>query len=126
MTHCAQRLIGLFLVTTLASWGCDGLSGAPAASSSTTEAKVRGKVTRNGKPLVRAEIRFNPANVYRKSAPMATAMTGADGSYEVSTLVGENAVTLGGRAVRKNNQLQYTARTLDVKEGENTFDLSLP
>jgi hypothetical protein len=35
-------------------------------------------------------------------------------------------VSLGGRAPRKNARLQYTARTLDVKEGENTFDVILP
>jgi hypothetical protein len=40
--------------------------------------------------------------------------------------VGENTVTLGGWALRKNTQLQYTAKVLEVKEGENTFDLPLP
>jgi hypothetical protein len=54
------------------------------------------------------------------------ARTAADGSYEVSTLIGENTVSLGGAAVRKNASLHYSSRTLDVKEGENTFDLSLP
>jgi hypothetical protein len=45
---------------------------------------------------------------------------------EVTTFVGENTVTLGGRALQKITQLQYTAKSLDVKEGENTFDLLLP
>jgi hypothetical protein len=126
MRHYIRPLIGLLIATTLACCGCDGSSGAPLASSSTTEAKVKGKVTRKGKPLARAEIRFNPANVNRKTVPMATATTAADGSYEVTTLVGENVVTLGSRALRKNTRLQYTARTLDVKEGENRFDLPLP
>jgi hypothetical protein len=126
MSHCAQRLLALLLAGSLTGFGCDGSSGAAAASSSTTEATVRGKVTVNGKPLARAEIRFNPANVRRRAAPMATGMTGADGSYEVTTLVGENTVTLGGRALRKNIRLQYTAKTLVVMEGENTFDVQLP
>jgi hypothetical protein len=90
------------------------------------EATVRGKVTQNGKPMPRAEIRFSPANINRKTASTVIARTSADGTYEVSTLVGENTVSLGGRAPRKNARLQYTARTLDVKEGENTFDLNLP
>jgi hypothetical protein len=65
----------------------------PAASSSTTETKVKGKVTRKGKPLAKAEIRFNPANVNRNTAPIATATTNADRSYEVRTFIGENTVT---------------------------------
>lgn len=126
MAPSLRRLSGLFLTATFACSGCDGLSGAPAASSSTTQAKVKGRITQKGKPLAQAEIRFNPANVHRKTAPTATATTDADGSYEITTLVGENTVTLGGQVVRKNTQLQYTAKTLDVKEGENRFDLPLP
>lgn len=97
----------------------------PRASSSTTQARVKGRVTVKGKPLARAEIRFNAANVHRKSAPMATATINADGSYEVTTLVGENTVTLNGPALRKNVGLQYAATTIEVREGENTFDLTL-
>jgi hypothetical protein len=89
-------------------------------------AKVRGRVTLLGKPLAQAEIHFNPANVHRKSAPMATATIRDDGSYEVTTFVGENIITVAGRALRKKTQLQYTAKMLDVKDGENEFDLALP
>ena len=126
MEPCTRRLSALCLAVTFACCGCGATSGAPPASSSTTQAKVKGKVTLNGKPLAKAEIRFNPANVNRKTAPTATATIGGDGSYEATTLVGENTVTLGGPVLRKNVQIQYTARTLDVKEGENTFDLPLP
>jgi hypothetical protein len=87
---------------------------------------VRGKVTLKGRPLARAEIHFNSANVNRKTAPTVTATIGDDGSYEVTTFVGENTITLGGPALRRNTRLQYTAKTLDVKDGENTFDLVLP
>ena len=115
-------LSALSLVVTLACGGCVASNG---ASSSMAQAKVRGKVTLKGKPLTRAEIRFNPANVYRKNVPTAAATLGGDGSYEVTTLIGENTVTLSGRALGKNTQLQYTARSLDVKEGNNTFDVPL-
>jgi hypothetical protein len=91
-----------------------------------TVAKVKGRVTLRGKPLAKAEIQFNPANVNRKFAATVTANIGNDGSYEITTLVGENTVTLGGRALGKNVQLQYLAKTLDVKEGENTFDIPIP
>lgn len=121
-----RRLVGLLLAATSACCGCDASSGAPAASSSTTQARVNGRATLKGKPLARAEIRFNPANVNRKTAPIATATIASDGSYEVTTLVGDNSVTLGGPSLRKNPQLQYTAKTINVKEGDNTFDLVLP
>jgi hypothetical protein len=91
-----------------------------------TPARVKGKVSFNGRPLAKAEIRFNSANVNRKSAPTATATIGVDGTYEVTTLVGENIVTLGGRALRKDTRLQYAAKRVEVKEGDNTFDLRLP
>jgi hypothetical protein len=126
LTRLEQKFPGIVFAIALACCGCGGSIGAPTASSSTTEAKVKGVVTRSGKPLAKAEIRFNPANVHRKTAPMAMATTGPDGRYEVTTLVGENAVSLGGRTVRKNTELQYTAKVLDVQEGENTFDLRLP
>jgi hypothetical protein len=122
-----RRLDGLLLAVMCACCGCAESGGALSASSSATPAKVKGKVTLKGKPLARAEIRFNSANVRRKTAPIATATIGDDGRYEVTTLVGENIITLdGGSAHRKNTRLQYTVKTLDVKEGENTFDLSLP
>jgi hypothetical protein len=122
----ARRLAGLFLAAAFICWGCDGPRGTPAASSSMTLAKVKGRVTLRGKPLTKAEIQFNPANVNRKSAPTATAKIGNDGSYEITTLVGANTVTLGGRGIGKNVRLQYLAKTLDVKEGENTFNIPLP
>jgi hypothetical protein len=126
MEPCIRRLSGLFLAASFACCGCDGLSSVPAASSSATPAKVKGKVTLKGEPLAKAEIRFHSANVNRKAAHTATATIGDDGNYEATTLVGENIVTLDGGTVRKNTRLQYTAKTLDVKEGENTFDVVLP
>src|SRR5436305_13050248 len=126
MTNDMRRLTGLALAAIFACCGCARAGGAVPASSSTTRARVRGKVTRKGRPLAGAEIRLNPANIHRKTAPVAIATTGADGSYEVTTLVGENSLTLGGRVLRRDTQLQYTAKALDVKEGENTFDVPLP
>jgi hypothetical protein len=126
MEPCIRRISILFLAATLAFCGCDGPSGAHHASTSTTQANVKGKVTLKGKPLAKAEIRFNSANVYRKTASTATATIADNGYYEIKTLVGENTVTLVLPAIRKNAKLQYMAKTLDVQEGENTFDLHLP
>jgi hypothetical protein len=126
MTNFDRGIGRLLLAATLACWGCDGSSGDPQASSSATQASVKGKVTLKGKPLAKAEIRFNSANVNRKTAPTATATIGDDGYYELKTLVGENIVTLVVPAIRKNAGLQYMAKMVEVKEGENTFDLVLP
>ena len=52
-------------------------------------------------------MRFNAANVNRKSAPTATATTMDDGSYEVTTLVGENSVSLAGVARPKDSGREY-------------------
>lgn len=122
----SRLLSALILTVAFTCSGCDETSGAPRASSSTTQAKVKGRVTLKGKPLAKAEIQFNPANVHRKTAPVVATTIDDDGNYEVTTLVGENTITLGGRVLRKNVQLQYTARTLEVKEGDNTYDLPLP
>jgi hypothetical protein len=118
--------VGMLLAAWFACYGCDASSGAPPASASAIQAKVKGKVTLKGKPLARMEIRFNPANIHRRDAPTAAAKIGDDGSYEVSTLVGENTVTLAGRTPRKQAQLPYTVKTIEVKKGDNTLDFVLP
>jgi len=120
------RLGGLALAVLLALGGCDG-SGAPSASSSTAQAKAKGKVTLNGKPLAKVEVRFNAANVNRKTAPTATAIAGDDGSYEVTTLVGENMISLGGPEVSKHSkQLTYFSQSANLTAGENKVDLDIP
>lgn len=121
------RAGGFALAALFALGGCGG-SGTPAASSSTEKATVKGKVTRQGKPLAKVEVRFNAANINRKSAPTATATTKDDGSYEVTTLVGENSVQLAGAAANsKDAKINYFSKSLDVKSGENPpFDIEAP
>ena len=112
------------LLLALALVGCDGT---PPASSSTDQAKVKGKLTLKGQPLAKVEVRFNAANINRKSAPTAMAITNDDGSYEITTLVGDNTISLGGAAVtRYSRQLAYFNRSVDVQAGENTVDLTIP
>lgn len=120
-----SRVWGALLGATILCCGCDS-TGVPAESASTTQAKVKGKVTVDGKPLAGAEIRFNPANANRKSAPIASATIAADGTYEVTTLVGQNIVTLAGKTIAKKRELMYFTRGCDVKEGDNSFDVTVP
>ncbi|WP_422928421.1 hypothetical protein [Singulisphaera sp. PoT] len=117
----ARVLIALGL---LATAGCAGNS-APAASSSMEQAQVKGKVTLGGKALGKVQVRFNPANTNRKTAPTAIAETNQDGTYELTTLRGENAVSVGGKPLVKKPQYQYFSKTFDVQSGSNSFDIEL-
>jgi hypothetical protein len=117
--------LALALLFALAVGGCG--DGAPPASSSLEPATVKGKVKQRGNPLAKLEIRFNAANINRKSAPEAMAITNDDGSYEVTTVVGENTITFTGPAVSKySKQLIYFNKAVDLQAGENTVDIEVP
>ena len=103
-----------------------GGCGNPDTSSSTATGLVKGKVTLAGKPLAKTEIQFNPSNVNRKSAPVVTVAVKEDGTYEVTTLVGQNQVSLTGPGVAKVPQLAYFTKTIDVQTGTNDMDIILP
>lgn len=115
--------VGLAAVL-IAAWGCGG-GGAPSVSSSNEEATVKGTVRVNGQPLDGGEIVFDPSNVTRKTAMPTTAKVTA-GAYEVKTLVGENSVTVRGKAIDKDPILSTNQRIVDVKPGENDVPIDLP
>jgi hypothetical protein len=114
------------LATSFVVPGCDGIGSAPDATSSKATGLVKGKVTVGGKPLAKAEVRFNASNVNRTDVPVVSAPIKDDGSYEVTTLVGQNQVSLTGPGVAKSPRLSYYSKTIDVKSGENEFDIVLP
>jgi hypothetical protein len=121
------RLGGLILAAFFTLVGCDGSGGGGSSvSSSTEQAKAKGKVTYKGKPLAKIEVRFNPANVNRKSAATVTATTKDDGSYEITSLVGDNIVSLTGGVVSKNPSLTYFSKPVDLTAGENSIDIDVP
>jgi ABC-type phosphate transport system ATPase subunit len=109
--------------------GCSG-DGAPTntpdGTSSMTKAQVKGKVTVEGKPLTDGEINFNAANVNRRTVGMVTEKIKPDGTFEVSTLVGNNVISLSGPTVSKTPKLQYFSKSYDVKEGSNDLDIAVP
>jgi hypothetical protein len=121
-----ERLCGLSLAILVVVVGCDGSGGAPPASSSAEQVKVKGKVTHQGKPLAKVEVRYNPANVNRKTAPTASATTGEDGSYELTTLLGENVISLNSSVARKDVKLTTFNKAVDLKPGDNSGDLDVP
>ncbi len=103
--------------------GCDG---GPPVETSKTEATVHGKVVIRGKPAKGGRIWFDPANYRRKDVAARDAEVSADGSYEITTLIGENSVRYEGPATRKDRELDGTVQGFDVKDGDNQFDVILP
>jgi hypothetical protein len=102
--------------------GCG--EGKPSVSASTTEAKVTGKVSVKGVVAKKGTISFNPANYLRKNEAARMAPIGADGSYEITTLVGENAVRVGGTGLA--GEPSFDTWVYDVKAGTNVYNLDLP
>lgn len=119
----AVRPGGLALALLFALSGCDGT---PPASASTQQATVKGTVTRKGKPLPKVQVMFNPANINRQSAPSVMTTVDADGHYELTTLVGDNTISLVGPEAAKINTSASFSKAVDLKAGENTVDLNIP
>lgn len=111
-------------IMALVGAGCG--EGRPSVSTSSQEAKVSGKVTIRGKPMKGGEIRFNPANYQRPNAPMRTGKIGGDGTFEVTTLVGHNGVSLSGPDIRKDPTLAYANTSIEVESGGSTLNIELP
>jgi hypothetical protein len=110
----------------LAGWGCsEGGGSVPAVSSSNDPAKVSGKVTVNGKAVDNAEVIFSPMNVNRKSAVPVSAKTGADGTFNLTTLVGDNTVTIHSPAIDKDPKLNMNGKQVVVKDGD-VIPIDLP
>jgi hypothetical protein len=104
--------------------GCGG--GRPSVDTSTAEATVSGTVTVDGKPASGCTISFDPSNVERKDATASTAEIGEDGSYSVTTLVGQNLVSFSGPLVSKYPDIVNGAFMHDLTAGPNTIDFALP
>jgi hypothetical protein len=109
----------------LAAGGCG--QGTPHAESSLTEATVTGRVTSGGKPISEGRVIFDPANVRRSTVVARTATIGPDGTYKITTLVGENRVTVAIPARRPRAGAPYVQQIYDVHAGqENTLDIAVP
>jgi hypothetical protein len=125
MTY-ARFCVTLALASTLlmTMWGC----GDERASVDTTtaEAKVSGTVRVRGKPMNGGEISFDPSNYQRKDEKPRKAKIGADGTYSVVTLQGQNSARISSPMMAKEPQLAYGIHTIEVKPGDNSFDIDLP
>lgn len=111
------------LTASLLSSGCG--DSPPSVETSNTEATVKGIVTVNTVPAKEGELIFNPSNYKRPDAAPRTTKIDSTGAYSIKTLVGENTVKFGGSLARQNPTLQYKQKIVNVKSGENTFDISV-
>jgi hypothetical protein len=115
----------LALVCGLAAVGCG--PGRPHAESSLAEATVTGHVRSSGKPITKGQVIFDPANVNRPNVSARSSEIGPDGAYKVTTLIGENRVTVAIPGRRPNVGAPYVQQTCDVHAGEeNTLEINVP
>jgi len=98
----------------------------PSVSSSTREVTVKGVVKYKGGPVKNGTIQFDPANIQRKDAKATTASIGADGSYTVKTLEGENTVSFVlPELSKKDFSLASESFVYDAPSGESTYNIDL-
>jgi len=119
------RIVAPLAVAFLAiGGGCD--AGKPATESSTQEATVKGKVTVLGKPATKGRVTFDPSNISRPGAQVRTAEIQADGTYQVTTLVGPNSISVNVPKPARPTPGMSPEFGHVVTPGENTFDITLP
>lgn len=117
-------LVVLAVVWLIPTVGCGG--GRPPVETSTTEATVHGKVLVNGQPVKTGQVWFDPANYRRKDVAARSVDVAEDGTYSITTLIGENSVRYEGPATSRDRELDGVIQGFDVKEGDNQFDIILP
>src|SRR4051794_27115270 len=115
-----QRRIGLpclvlaGIAAAMAAWGC-GDPGTPPVESSRTEATVKGVVRIHGKPAAGGTITFDPSNIRRKDALPRAVAIGKDGTYSVTTLIGENSVSVDSPETGRDPKLTQNMQTFVVE-----------
>jgi len=120
MIRVRKPVVLLATAMLLVIWGCDGGGGgAPAVSGSSEESTVKGTVTIKGKPASKGTVVFDPANTSRRTALARNAEIGSDGTFTVTTLVGQNIVSLEGRGMPTYRQ------PVDVKSGGDTVNIDV-
>jgi hypothetical protein len=119
--RCGVLLASACAIVVAQGVGC----GSPSATTSTAEATVHGTVKLKGKLITSGKVSFNPANINRKDAPVATAEISKDGTYTVNTLVGGNMVSVTAPETAKDPLLQYNRVQHNVTAGENSYDIEV-
>jgi len=103
--------------------GCG--SGAPPVETSTAEAAVNGTVTFKGKPVTKGTVTFDPSN-YQRQVASRSAPIGNDGRYTITTLVGENRVSVSSPQIVRSREMDDIDLYFNVQPESNTYDIVLP
>lgn len=105
-----------------------GCSDAPPISGSLEEAKVKGTVRVRGKPVDNGIVSFRCANVNRPGVALKEVKIGKDGTYSITTLIGENFVEVSCKELfsPKNRVLIENEQMIKIGSGENTLDIDIP
>jgi hypothetical protein len=102
--------------------GCG--DGQPTVDKSKAEAKVSGVVKFQGKTVSGGQIDFNPSNVERQVGAY-TAKIGPDGTYSVTTLIGNNAVRFSGPFLAGRPDIAMWTKVVEVTQGDNSRDFDI-
>jgi hypothetical protein len=115
-------------VLLVATGGCNSNPAASALTSSMEEATLHGTVRVDGKPVNNGTLSFRTAHINRPNSPTKNAQINKDGSYSVTTVVGENYVEVECKEMNTKQAKRFrgTEQLIMVKSGDNTVDIEIP
>jgi len=108
--------------------GCSSNPAASALTSSVEEATLKGTVRVNGKLVDNGTLSFRTAHINRPNSPTKNANINKDGTYSVTTVVGENYVEVACKEMntREAKRFRGQEQLIMVKSGENAVDIEIP
>ena len=123
MNRASWRIGALIALACLPAWGCG--DGAPPVESSEAEATVAGTVKVRGKPATKGTVTFDPSNIRRKNATARSAPIGKDGAYSITTLVGQNVVSVTTPETERDVKLEDNSEVFVAKGEGDLVDAAL-
>jgi hypothetical protein len=115
-------------VVLVATSGCGSNPAASGLTSSMEEATLKGMVRVNGKAVNNGTVSFRTAHINRPNSPTKNVDIGKDGTYSVTTVVGENYVEVTCKELNTKQTKKFlgSEQLIMVKSGENDVDIELP
>jgi hypothetical protein len=128
--HATRMIFGSTSVAIVLALGCmsgDATITPDQPASTGEEAKVTGKVTIKGKPAAKGKVTIEPPFVKGKLMPEKIVEVAKDGTFQATTYVGKNSITVSGTGVAEaESGGTYNKKSVEIKSGTNTVDLELP
>jgi hypothetical protein len=112
----------------IAASGCSSNPAASALTSSMEQATLKGTVRVNGKPVNNGTLSFRTAHINRPNSPTKNADINKDGTYSVTTVVGENYIEVTCKEMNTPQAKRFRGleQLIMVKSGENNVDIEIP